>query len=74
MKKKEVKTERKVLSTKTYTVKIENFDDGTNAMHRINDGFNPLELLGLTDFISMEIREQISGRIKPDVIKRDVIV
>jgi len=43
-------------------------------MSRKNDGFNPLELIGLADFISWEVREQMLGRIVPDTIKREVVV
>jgi hypothetical protein len=43
-------------------------------MNRRNDGFNPLELIGVADFIALEVREQIMGRLKPDTIKREVVV
>ena len=70
----ETKTEKKVIATKTYTVKVEHFDDGSQNMERRNDGFNPLELIGVADFIALEVREQIMGRLKPDTIKREVVV
>ena len=65
---------KKVLVTKTYTVTVQHFEDGTQNMHRRNDGFNPLELIGVADFIALEVREQIMGRLKPDTIKREVVV
>ena len=68
------KQEKKVLVTKTYTVTVQHFEDGTQGMCRKNDGFNPLELIGIADFIALEVREQIMGRLKPDTIKREVIV
>lgn len=71
-KKKEVK--KTVTSTKTYTITIEQYEDGTTNMQRKNDGFNPLELIGIADFISIEVREQMMGRIKPDTIKREVVI
>lgn len=66
--------EKKVLVTKTYTVTVQHFDDGTQNMNRRNDGFNAIELIGLADFIALEVREQIMGRLKPDTIKREVVV
>lgn len=66
--------EKKVIVVKTYTITETTFDDNTKNMTRQNDGFNPLELIGLTDFISWEVREQILGRIVPDIIKREVII
>jgi hypothetical protein len=70
----EKQEEKKVLITKTYTVTVQHFDDGTQNMNRRNDGFNPLELIGVADFIALEVREQIMGRLKPDTIKREVVV
>lgn len=66
--------EKKVLITKTYTVIVHHFEDGSQGMRRINDGFNPLELIGVADFIALEVREQMMGRLKPDTIKREVVV
>ncbi len=67
-------TEKKVLVTKTYTVTVQHLEDGTQNMERRNEGFNPLELIGVADFIAIEVREQIMGRLKPDTIKREVVV
>lgn len=66
--------EKKILITKTFTVTVHKFEDGTQEMERKNDGFEPLELIGIADFITWEVREQIMGRIKPDIIKREVVV
>lgn len=65
--------EKKVLLTKTYQVTIEYFEDGTNRMTRSNDGFNGLELIGLSELITIEVREQLLGNIRPDIIKREVM-
>lgn len=73
-KKKGTPTEKKVLITKIYTVTVQHFEDGTRDMCRRNDGFNPLELIGVADLIALEVREQIMGRLKPDTIKREVVV
>lgn len=66
--------EKKVVLTKTYTITVTHFDNGTFAMTRLNDGFQPLELIGLSEFIALEVREQILGRVKPDTITRQVVV
>lgn len=58
----------------TYTITVTKYTDGSQNMLRVNDGYHPLELLGLMDFTSREIVEQMNGNIKPDVIKRQVIV
>lgn len=68
------KQTKKVAVVKKWTITETTFEDGTRKMHRLNDGFNPLELIGITDFISWEIREQILGRIVPDTVKREVIL
>jgi len=75
-KKKEVEKqqEKKVIKVKTWTIVETTFEDGSRNMSRKNDGFNPLELIGLADFISWEVREQMLGRIVPDTIKREVVV
>lgn len=67
-------SEKKVVKTKTFTVTLNHYDDGSHSMIRRNDGFEALELLGVADFIALEVREQIIGRIKPDVVKREAVV
>lgn len=37
-----------------------------------NDGFTPLELLGILEYKKSDIYSQMSGKIKPDIIKRKV--
>jgi len=70
----EKQEEKKVLVVKKWTITETTFEDGTRQMQRTNDGFNPLELIGLADFIALEVREQILGRIVPDTVKREVVV
>ena len=57
---------------KTYTITV---DDGgeKNQMNRTNDGFGTMELFGILEFIQLEIIQQLSGYIKPDIIKREVV-
>lgn len=64
---------KKVVKVQTWTVTQREFEDGTKEMHRLNDGFTAFELLGLSDFLSHEIRLQLLGQITPDSIKREFI-
>lgn len=64
---------KEVSSIKTWTVIERTFEDGSKELQRTNCGFQPLELIGLCEFATWEIREQIMGRIIPDVIKRQVV-
>lgn len=57
---------------KKYEITFE-IKDGNFTINRTNDGFTPIELIGLLEFCQMEIQEQIMGKIKPDVITRNVI-
>lgn len=68
------KQEKEIKQVQTWTITVTTYEDGGTSMERINDGFNALELIGIADFISWEVREQIIGRIVPDTIKRKVIV
>lgn len=65
--------EKKIIQTKTYTVTVHVYEDLTERMVRTNDGFGALELLGISGFIGVEIKDQIQGKIQPDVIKREVV-
>ena len=66
--------EKKVVLTKTYTITVKHFDNGTFDMTRINNGFVPLELIGLGALIVTEVTDQINGKFKPDTITRQVVV
>ena len=70
---KKEKKESAVVRKATYSIEYTVKADGTSALHRKADGFNPFELLGLLDLTRGEIIEQIYGKIKPDVIKREVV-
>jgi hypothetical protein len=58
---------------KRYIIEHEFTGEGKGSLTRRNEGFNPWELLGLLEHSQMEILKQLSGEIKPDVIKREVI-
>lgn len=65
-----MESERKEVGKQTYTVTITHYDNETSIMRRVNDGFNALELIGLGDLITMDVRDQIRGDIKPTIIDR----
>jgi hypothetical protein len=66
--------ENKIVKTKTYTITVDQFEDGSKHMKRVNHGFDPLELLGLSSFIQKEVTDQIQGHFMPDIVTRQVIV
>jgi hypothetical protein len=66
-------SDRELLKTKTYTITLNEYNDDKTELIRRNDGFNPLELLGLCSLSTQEIIEQLKGDIKPDVIRREVV-
>ena len=53
----------KAVSIKTYTVTVEQTESGEITMRRKNDGFYPLELIGIAELIALEVRQQIMGHI-----------
>ena len=55
-----------------YILEVERNEDGATSMRSTNEGFNPLEILGLLAF-KMDDHRQMIGEIKPDVIKRTVV-
>lgn len=61
------------MTPKTYLITTY-IEDGKLKMKRVNDGFNSIELLGILQMATIEILNQIQGKIKPDIIERRVIV
>jgi len=68
-----IKEECTVVKEKIYTIKHYEMSDGSFHVRRVCDGFNAYELLGVLEFTQQEIMQQITGRIKPDFIKREVV-
>jgi hypothetical protein len=58
---------------KSYTVEMNFMPDGTTNMTRTNDGFSGLELLGVLSMVQMEILQQLSGQIKPDITELQIV-
>lgn len=69
----EIQENKELILTQSYSIKVYRYTDGSTSMSRQNDGFNPLELLGVLDFTQMEIKDQIKGKITPDYVKREVV-
>lgn len=67
-------TENDVIETNTYTITRTKTRGGKITLHRINDGFNVIELLGLCALTSFELTEQMKNNIKADKVKRTVMV
>ena len=63
------KEEIKKTKTQIYTIEVITDENGMQEVHRTNDGFNPMELLGMMKFVLMEIE----GSIKPTKITRNVV-
>lgn len=63
-----------IIRKQIYSVEIVEYSDGSCAMNRTNDGFNTIELIGILELTQSDIRKQMMGVIKPDVIKRTAIV
>lgn len=72
-KKKSKVEESTIISSKVWTITINTDSDGVHTMKRVNDGFNPMELLGIIDFVKDDIMAQVRGKIKPDVVERTII-
>lgn len=64
----------KVVRTQKFTIEVEWLENGNYNMIRNNDGFSITELMGHISFIQLEIAKQMAGEIKPQVIKRNVIL
>ena len=65
---------KRIVRTQIFTIKCEHQEDGGFIMTRRNDGFNIHELMGVISFTQQEICKQLTEEIKPDVIKREVII
>ena len=66
--------EKTYIKKSTYLIDYTVDKEGKSTIHRMADGFNAFELLGVLEIARSEIIKQISGEIKPDFIKRDVIM
>jgi hypothetical protein len=58
---------------RSYTIKFEKNNDGLLSINKKNDGFNPIELLGLLSWAYSDILWQMQGNVKPDIVKREFV-
>lgn len=65
--------ENKITKRKTYTITATYYADGTMKLGRLNDGFDALELLGVCHITEVDIKEQVAGNVKADIIERQVM-
>jgi hypothetical protein len=66
--------EKKTSRVCRYTIENIVYSDGTASMRRKNEGFSGIELLGILEMTQLEIIQEIAGKLKPDVITREVVV
>ena len=62
-----------IIKINTYTIIEQIYDDGSKRLKRVNDGYEPIYLLGLLEWTQKEIIKQMEGMIKPDIIERNVV-
>lgn len=67
------KSTKKVVKKQVWTIELINYSDGSSVMNRTNDGFTPLEMLGICTGCIHEINDQTKGIISPTIINRKVI-
>ena len=63
----------KVVSSKKWTIELQQLDNDLVRLKRINRGFTAYELLGIISHTKDDILKQMSGEIKPDIIERKLI-
>jgi len=63
------KKKKVVVEEKLYTIKYIKYSDGSSAVERSNDGFNPFELIGYMEQVQIEILQQLKGVITPNITK-----
>ena len=63
--------EKKEVSKKIYTFEIIDYDDGSSAMNRYNDGFSVIEIMGITSLVNGDMRQLIKDNfIVPKEVNR----
>lgn len=49
-------------------------NDGKLSLKSQNDGFTAMEMYGFLEYKKTDIIKQLSGEVRPDVIKRSLVV
>lgn len=66
--------ERKIVEIKKWTVEQTIYEDGRSSIYRKNEGFNPMELLGILSYTEGDILDQVRGHLKPNIIEKKIEV
>lgn len=66
--------DKQIIATRKWIVEHITYSDGTTAISRTNDGFNSFELMGILELSKDDIINQIKGNVKPEIVKRKVIL
>jgi len=61
------------MDNKYFLIRISENKDGKLKISSRNYGFTPLELIGLLHYKMDDIRAQMKGQIKPDIIERKLV-
>jgi|LakMenEpi03Aug12_release.lakeMendotaPanAssembly.Ray.scaffolds.fasta_scaffold5714398_1 hypothetical protein len=64
---------KKVVKKQIWKCELIHYSDGTVTLNRTNDGFMPLELLGLCTKAIHDITDQTKGIINPTTINRKIV-
>ena len=59
---------------KTFVLTVIYDDDEVLKFNSKNDGFGALELAGIMAWKTNDIYDQLRGSIKPDLVKRELVV
>jgi hypothetical protein len=68
-----MKEEKAIIRKATYLIEHIEYEDGSVKLRRTCDGFDAYQLMGLLELAQIEIKDQLKGMIKADVIERIVI-
>jgi len=67
-------TEKRIVKTKTYQIKVQVADDGTSRLIRTNDGFNTLELVGICTQIVYDLIVPSLPNLEFEKVTRRIVV
>lgn len=65
---------KKIIRTQEYTITINHYEDGTCTMTRKSKNLLAYELLGILYKTSLEVAEQISGKMTPPTEVKRIVV
>ena len=59
---------------KIFVMCLKKDNDGKATIQRINHGFDPLSLIGLSEIVKTEVLEQMAGRMLATIVDTERIV